>query len=308
MTDCSICLSPVIDYPAPTGSLATGSHHTSCGHTFHPKCIWKWYTDRKKSTCPICRKGAVEEEGLAPESEPQDASDAEEQDAFDDGGAVRITLIGMEILMYQHGARLGVTPSVREEVGFDEFSQAIITRYEFERILTEQDGNPFSDAEWNHISAVYPLLPDDDGPAVPRLTLSNLEPEAAPPPLVGRSDVAREDEEAWALILQSAHANLERYPLPVVEEEAPRFTLERHNIQGLLQQHGSSATVAEFFNEDLGDEDETHVINMTAESLNARFASLGATCVDLVELVNAHAPFAWGARAPHLHCVEKNDV
>ena len=301
MTDCSICLSPVIDYPAPTGLLATGSHHTSCGHTFHPKCIWKWYADREQSTCPICRKGAVEEEGLASEADAEEEHDDEEQDNFDDGGAIRITLIGMEIVMYQQGAHTGVTPTVREEVGFGEFNEAIVTRYEFERILREQGGNPFSDALWTQIMSIYPLLRDDDVPTVPLavvppLILSNLEPEAAP--LVGRSDVAREDEEAWGLIMQS----------PVVEEEAPRFTLERHNIQGLLQQHGSSATVAEFFNEDLGDEEETYVINMTAESINARFASLGATRIDLVELVNIHAPFAWGARAPHLHCVEKNDV
>ena len=273
MTDCSICLSPVIDYPAPTGAVATGSHHTSCGHTFHPKCIWKWYADREQSTCPICRKGAVEEEGLASEEEHD-----EEQDNFDDGGVIRITLIGMEIVMYQQGAHTGVTPTVREEVGFDEFNEAIITRYEFERILREQGGNPFSDAMWTLVMSIYPLLRDDDAPTVP-----SAAPEPSPAPLAE--------------------------PLPVVhEEEVPRFTLERDSIQDLLQQHGSSATVAEFFNEDLGDEEETYVINMTAESINARFASLGATRIDLVELVNIHAPFAWGARAPHLHWVEKNDV
>ena len=69
MTDCSICISPVIDHPAPTGTVATGSHRSSCGHIFHPKCIAKWHTSHWQSSCPICRKGATELEDCAPKPE-----------------------------------------------------------------------------------------------------------------------------------------------------------------------------------------------------------------------------------------------
>ena len=69
MTDCSICIAPVVDHPAPTGTVATGSHRSSCGHVFHPKCIAKWHKSHWQSTCPICRKAATELEDCAPKPE-----------------------------------------------------------------------------------------------------------------------------------------------------------------------------------------------------------------------------------------------
>jgi hypothetical protein len=41
--------------------------------------------------------------------------------------------------------------------------------------------------------------------------------------------------------------------------------------------------VEEFFNEDMGGEEQTLVVTMTLESLNNRFASLGATPVTFME-------------------------
>ena len=73
-------------------------------------------------------------------------------------------------------------------------------------------------------------------------------------------------------------------PFDFVEsEESPRFTFRRADIQPLLQSHGSTATVEEFFNEDMGGEEQTLVVTMTLESLNNRFASLGATPVTFME-------------------------
>jgi hypothetical protein len=66
MTDCSICINPVVDHPA---LGATGSHRSSCGHIFHPKCIAKWHSSHWKSTCPLCRKDATELEDCAPKPE-----------------------------------------------------------------------------------------------------------------------------------------------------------------------------------------------------------------------------------------------
>ena len=82
-------------------------------------------------------------------------------------------------------------------------------------------------------------------------------------------------------------------------EEPPRFTLRRADIQRLLQTHGSTASMEEFFNEEDGEE-ETLVVTMTLESLNNRFTSLGATPVTLEELVSREAvqitAFADGTR------------
>ena len=68
MSDCSICYDAVIDFPAPE---ATGSHRCFCGHLFHPKCISKWHNGQDHSTCPMCRKVAVEMEDCAPKAEPE---------------------------------------------------------------------------------------------------------------------------------------------------------------------------------------------------------------------------------------------
>ena len=64
-------------------------------------------------------------------------------------------------------------------------------------------------------------------------------------------------------------------PGPFDAGEPHRFSFRRADIQRLLQAHGSTATMEEFFNEEDGEE-ETLVVTMTLESLNNRFASLGA--------------------------------
>jgi len=67
-------------------------------------------------------------------------------------------------------------------------------------------------------------------------------------------------------------------------EESPSVTLSRQAIQDLLLSHGSMATMVEFFNEE-GEppSEQTLVVTMTLESLNNRFASLGATPVTFAE-------------------------
>lgn len=42
--DCSICIDNI---------LLKNLHTTSCGHTFHKECIYKWI--RKTNNCPNCR-------------------------------------------------------------------------------------------------------------------------------------------------------------------------------------------------------------------------------------------------------------
>lgn len=67
--------------------------------------------------------------------------------------------------------------------------------------------------------------------------------------------------------------------------EAPKVTLSRAAIQALLVRMGSSATATEFFNEEDGDE-ETLVVIMTEEGLNARLTSLGAMALNAAEFAS----------------------
>ena len=498
MSDCSICYDAVIDHPAPEGSEATGSHRSSCGHLFHPKCIAKWHVRQEESTCPNCRKKAVEMEDCAIQDEDEDEDEEEEDEEGDGyvGGTIRITWRGMDELISSQGGT-GVTPDVEEDVGFDEHREAIITRYDFERILRLQGIGPFSDARWLQLQSIYPADDEDDEEMVGgviRLSRAGLEfilrqaggvgvtagveaeveinefnevvierfelerilreqggtplsdaqwtqltsvyppaeyndddaaaeqqPEITDPTQRARallanpeppaSVVTPEDREAWALVLDSARATIARHaasllapdyaeawdlvvdsahatiarhgtaalaatiarhaaaaaaagaswlglggrwrwltpyqyrqhpcplelfaardipptyvaadsvrcdickidvmrtafyhcrecefdvcaecfmpdaeeavhaPGPFDIEESPRFTLRRADIESLLQTHGSTATMEEFFNEEDGEE-ETLVITMTLESLNNRFASLGATPVTFME-------------------------
>jgi hypothetical protein len=139
-------------------------------------------------TCPNCRKKATELEDCAPEEEDEeeDEEDDEEGDGYV-GGTIRITWAAMDELITSQGGT-GVTPGVEEDVGFDEHREAVITRYDFERILRLQGIGPFSDARWLQLQSVYPADDEDheDSPMVPlvappQLTFAEWQPDASPP-------------------------------------------------------------------------------------------------------------------------------
>lgn len=274
MSECSICYETVIDHPAPA---ATGSHRSSCGHVYHPKCIWTWYSTQPQHTCPMCRKPATEMEDAPGE----------------DDGAIRVTRIGMDYILRTHGA-IGVTA----EMAFDEYDEVTITRSSLQDILDTQGGNDLSDAQWSQLQSVYPAEDDDAvvggamalAAAAPRLTFTTWEPEPLPEPepeitaenvqhardiLASTGPIAPEDAEAWALVQDAARSTLARHaPGPFDVEDEPRITLTRARIEQILQRLGSSSTATEFFNEEDG-EDTTLVVTMTHASIEARFASLG---------------------------------
>ena len=150
MTDCSICQDAVIDHPT---LGATGSHRSSCGHIFHPKCIAKWHTSHWQSTCPMCRKVATDLENCAPKPEAQEA------ESFDSGGTIYISRSHMDSILRGSGG-FGMTAGVEAEVQFDGIGPhdgTTITRYELERIMREQGGNPFSDAMWDQLRSIHPV-------------------------------------------------------------------------------------------------------------------------------------------------------
>ena len=237
LSECSICYDAVIDHPAPEGSEATGSYRSSCGHLFHPKCIAKWHVRQENSTCPMCRKEAVEMEdcAVAPESESEEEDeDDDEEDEEEEygGGVIRLSRASLEYILRDFGG-VGMTAGVEAEVEINEFNEVVIERFELERILQEQGGTPLSDAQWTQLVSVYPPAEYNDYEVVagamamvaqPQLTFApsaDDEPEIADPTQRARalltdpspppSVVTPEDAEAWALVLDSARATIARH-------------------------------------------------------------------------------------------------
>ena len=236
---CGICHEDVIDSGAASGA-ATGSLKTSCGHIFHPNCLWKWYSTQDESKCPICRTPATEWEQAR---EAGEAGEEQEVEAgFDDGGLIRITRVAMEGLLRSQGG-VGVTAGVEAELAFDIYGEVTMTRYEFARIMAEQGATALTDESWVQLMCTFPAGDDLFGEAA----VGGWEPEAVHVP----------------------------GPFDIVEEpvEEPRITLTRAQIENFLRAMGSSSTVTEFFNEEDGEE-ETLVVTMTHASLEARLSSM----------------------------------
>ncbi len=145
---CSICLQDVINHPAPTGFIATGSHVSSCGHLFHPACIWKWYSQQTKSSCPICRNTATETENI----------ERPDEDTFDEGECIQISYAFINTILNSWGG-YGVTSAVETELVFDQYGETYISRFEFQRILTEQGGPSITDEQWNLLTSMFPMPP-----------------------------------------------------------------------------------------------------------------------------------------------------
>ena len=415
MAQCSICYDDVIDHPAPEGMEATGSHRSSCGHLFHPKCISKWHVSQEESTCPMCRKKAGEMEDCSLRLAQEETA---EPDLEEDDDVIHITRVGMDYIIRSHGG-MGVIADVEARLDFDQFGEVTIARPELALIMAEQGATPLSDEQWTRLTTIYPSAePEEDAePADVRtrfgtvLTFAMWEPEDSPRALDGAGTtlleraqevlassavIAPEDTEAWAVAQEHArtiveragggvhhysnqHAcPLERFSTGVIpasytpehgvwcdicdntcatvpfyhcnacefdicgpcyldervgaemvnqnrsilgranldaleddeddmsritrivvdvehqpgpfdfEYEGARFTLRRSDIQRLLQERGSLATMVEFFNEEGEDPGaETLVVTMTLESLNARFASLGANPVSFMDAQRA---------------------
>jgi hypothetical protein len=231
---CGICHDDVID--AGSGGVATGSLKTSCGHIFHPKCLWKWYSSQEDSNCPMCRAPATEWEQV--HERDQEESEEDEQEAFDDGGLIRITRVAMEGILRNQGG-IGVTAGVEASLPFDQHGEVDITRYEFARIMEEQGATALTDESWSQLMTMFPA-----------------------------GDISFSVEE-WEL--ESVHVP---GPFDIVEgPEEPRLTFTRAQVENFLRAMGSSCTVTEFFNEEDGEE-ETLVVTMTHASLAARLSSI----------------------------------
>ena len=80
--DCSICFDAI--------NASTGSTTTSCGHTFHFRCLANWSIQKIQTAshqnCPLCRHEMVESERLPEldEDEEEDEEDEEDDDDYTD--------------------------------------------------------------------------------------------------------------------------------------------------------------------------------------------------------------------------------
>ena len=102
----------------------------------------------------MCRKVAGEMEGCAPEPEEEDNE-----------GVIHISRAGLEFILRDFGC-VGITAGVEAGLQIDEFNVVAIARSELARILQEQGGTPFSDAQWTRLTSVYPPAEhngDEDG-------------------------------------------------------------------------------------------------------------------------------------------------
>ena len=77
--DCSICFDAI--------NASTGSTTTSCGHTFHFRCLANWSIQKIQAAshqnCPLCRHEMVESERL-PELDEEEEEDEEDEEDDDD--------------------------------------------------------------------------------------------------------------------------------------------------------------------------------------------------------------------------------
>ena len=138
---CSICLEDI--------NAKTGRVEMSCGHAHHFQCLTTWFKSDPVHQGPLCRKVAT---GL--EDYKRDV--AQEEEAVEsEGGWVRLTFTALNtILLAQNG--LGITPEVRSGLDHVGNEHTEICRAEFNRILLEQGGRRFDDAQWNLMQRAFP--------------------------------------------------------------------------------------------------------------------------------------------------------
>jgi len=172
---CAICRDDVIDHPAPH---ATGSHRSSCGHVFHPSCIWKWFETNSERRCPTCRHKATTLEDLPAIYQEEEAEEAAAEEEPDEEEFLGLSRANMEYVLRAYGG-IGVTHLVDAEVDYDLLGgrDAAIPRWLLERFLQEQGGRKLSNSQWWQLVSIYPYYPADADAEVhaapPQLTFGN---------------------------------------------------------------------------------------------------------------------------------------
>jgi len=135
--DCSICFDAI--------NASTGSTTTSCGHTFHFRCLAHWSIQKIQAAdhqnCPLCRHEMVESERLPEpaddeeDEEDEEYSDRDEEDDQEDEEYLRFVIDNEEAV---RRAAAGIPE-------FDEAAHALwVMRTTFERL---DDGESIDSGE-----------------------------------------------------------------------------------------------------------------------------------------------------------------
>jgi|UniRef100_A0A6C0K9Q6 hypothetical protein len=157
--ECSICKGGIIEFPT---IKATGSHRSSCGHLFHPACIWKWYSE-DHITCPICRNNATEFEALPKVGGAIVKRESIVPPLTGEGGFICIARSSFEFILRFRG----IIPRriIIENLGFAENNYSLkinICRKDFTRILEEYGATGFSDLDWSQLMSKFPAALSTD--------------------------------------------------------------------------------------------------------------------------------------------------
>lgn len=96
---------------------------------------------------------------LGPVADAAPAPALADPSLMEEGGWIRISRANFEQVIFNQGGPVGAwVAAAAEEVAFDEYDEAEVCRHEFERILRETGARVFSDAEWEHLMAIYPFF------------------------------------------------------------------------------------------------------------------------------------------------------
>jgi hypothetical protein len=106
-----------------------------------------------------------------------------------DSGWILISRANLEQVLFNQGGPVGTwAAAATAQLEFDQYDEVEICRDDFERILRETGARVFSDAEWDHLMAIYPHFGTWPLPAArvpepaPASEPTSQEPASAPAP------------------------------------------------------------------------------------------------------------------------------
>ena len=156
--DCPVCYEEI--------TRETGQVTTSCGHTFHFKCLNAWYYHQisdgaAEGSCPYCRKepGEFERASVVTETEDEEESDTISEPSLAD----------MDIQWIRVGTRRWIIPSSEEDR----------LRILAEVVANQPKEDPYQippyDGEAHALWILRHLFEEQQGPAEPRDPLDPLD-------------------------------------------------------------------------------------------------------------------------------------
>lgn len=133
---CTICLESL--------SQSKSDAVIPCGHTYHSKCLTGWFETQKTRTCPLCRKDV-----------PTDAEKAEL--CHTPLPRVYIPRSILDAVAYCQGIISPLDDEILQEfVSHHSPTHFILTRLNYEFILTSAGGSALEDYQWDVMINMFP--------------------------------------------------------------------------------------------------------------------------------------------------------